>query len=399
MARKRAFQACLDAVARRLRRSPAPAAAAPPEPCRPKNLLFLGGSNTMMAPGYADATVACLTARYGPLGRVANLAVGANTVIHGLMLAKAAADLSDYDLVIVEYGVNDIRLSAEDAMSTWRAGAEGLIRYLLADRPDRRILFAQFNRRAMKPYHFRPGRELRGLGAHYGRTHGVAALDLDGLFRRTLFRDAAAFAALYADDAHFRRPEISAFVGALVAAEVAAAPAPRAPAPLPDPVHPWHFQHARLIDLAPDRATAPPLFRNSRFALPARRVPVGEDIRLDLPGALIGLEFVSTPAAATLRATEGDAAPVAMHTRHKTAGARYPFLLQSAPMAWKQWDDPRPPRAPPAPPRIAARRAARPVPQPHPADAPGRPARRALPVAGALRRLTARRARRIPACG
>lgn len=347
MARKPGIQGYLDAAARRLRRRAANDQPASPQPFRPKKLLFLGGSNTMMAPGYADAAVASLTARYGALDRVTNLAVGANTIIHGLMVAKATTDLSDYDLVVVEYGVNDIRLSADDAMSTWRAGAEGLIRHLLADRPDRRVLFVQFNRRAMKPYHFRPGRELRDLVAHYRRTHDVAMLDLDSLLRRTLFKDETAFAALYADDAHFRRPTISAFVGALVAAEVAAAPAPRAPAQLPDPVHPWHFQHAALIDLVPDRATAQPLFRNSRFALPARKVPVGEELRLDLPGALIGLEFVSTPAAATLRATEGAAAPVAMHSRHATAGARYPFLLQSTPMSWKQWDDPahRQPRA------------------------------------------------------
>lgn len=337
MIRPRNVRRYLDALASRLRgASPLPL---PPQ-YRPRNLLFLGGSNTMMSPGYANAAVDCLTGRFGALRRVTNLAVGANTIIHGLMRAKATADLADYDLVVVEYGVNDIRLASDEAMPTWRAGAEGLIRFLLENRPDRRIVFVQFNRRAMKPYHFRPGRELRELVARYGRTHRVSMLDLDGLFRDVLFHNPAQFATLYADDAHFRRPTISALVGALVADELAKPPPPYVAGPLPKPAHPWHFAQAKLIDFVHDRATTAPLFQNSRFALSALRVPVGGNTRLDLPGALIGLELVSTPAAATLRATEGGDPPVAMHTRHKTTGARYPFLLQCAPMAWKQWDDP-----------------------------------------------------------
>lgn len=340
MAQKPSLRGYFGNLARQLM-APARPAAAPParlEAEGPRNILFLGGSNTVMRHGYASAVIDCLTDRYGPLGRATNFAVGGNSIVHGLMLAKGLPDLDDYDLVIVEYGVNDVKLANGRSMPTWRAAAEGLIRHLLWNRPDRRILFPQFHRRMMHGYQFRPAAELRDLAAYYGQTHRVSALDIDGLLRRVVFPEPAAFSDLYMDGAHFRQPVISRLVGAMVAAEIATPALAEPAAMLPPPVRKWHFQNAELVDFVADRAKAEPVFRNSRFVLPTLRVPVGEQVEIGLPGPLIGVEYVSTATTGVMNAVEGDAEPFALRMRNRKADAkRFPFLLRCDPLGWKQW--------------------------------------------------------------
>lgn len=324
---------------------PAPKAAAEPRASRqlepvvgkPWNILFLGGSNTVMRNGYVDALVASLEDRLGPVSRVTNLAAGGNSTVHGLMLAMQQPDLADYDIVVIEYGVNDVKLAKSDGIDAWKGATEGLVRRLLAARPDVHVVFALFGRRDMhKRYMFRPAESTVEIAAHYAPTQRVTLVDIDHLFRDVLFRDEAEFADLYVDRSHYRRPAIARLVGALIGSGILGAPA-RAAAPLPEPLYPWHFAGAKLVDLvgAPETAR---VFVNSRYTVSTRPIGLGETVTIELPGAIAGIEFVAIPTAATLVLQEEGEAPVALHTRHSRTGeANYPFLLRCRALENRPW--------------------------------------------------------------
>lgn len=318
----------IDTRPRRLREQPEGA---------PWNILFLGGSNTVMRNGYVDALVASLEDRLGPVSRITNLAAGGNSIVHGLMLAMQQPDLADYDIVVIEYGVNDVKLAKSDGIDAWKGATEGLVRRLLAARPDVHVVFALFGRQDMqKRYMFRPAESTVELAAHYAPTQRVTLVDIDHLFRDVLFRDQAEFADLYVDRSHYRRPAIARLVGALIASGILGAPT-RAAAPLPEPLYPWHFAGAKLVDLVGDPETAR-VFANSRYTVPARPIGLGETVTIELPGAIVGIEFVAIPTAATLLLQEEGEAPVALHTRHaRTGEANYPFLLRCRALENRPW--------------------------------------------------------------
>lgn len=305
---------------------------------RPWSLLFLGGSNTLMRLGYSQALVACLADRMGPPAKVTNLAVGAGSSAHGLMIAKTRPDLADHDVIVVEYGVNDVKLSQAGGIDVWRGAAEGMLRHILAARPDARVVFPLFARRDMKPSQFQAARELVDLAAHYGRTHSVRVADIDHLLRDVLFPEAAEFNALYEDKAHFRRPLVARLVGAITASELMAAQ-PGAGAPLPDPVHPWNFAGAEVVDLARIGRPADRSFVNSRYDVPARRIGIGEALTVDLPGAIAAIEFVSLTTAATLIVAEEGQPAFAMHTRHTAIGkgGKFNFLVRCQAIEGRSW--------------------------------------------------------------
>lgn len=305
---------------------------------KPWNILFLGGSNTVMKNGYSDAMIACLADSRGPVGRVVNLAAGGNSTIHGLMLAKERQDLADFDVVVIEYGVNDVKLAGLGAIEIWKAATEGLLRHLLTIRPDVHVVFVLFGRQEMrKSYMYRPADLTLTIAGAYSAERQVTVVDIDHLLRDVLFPDATEFAQLFSDGSHYRRPQIARLVGALVASRVTGAPR-RDGRELPEPVFPGHFAESELVDLVPDPALADRVFANSRYNIPTRRIGLGETVTLDLPGPIAGIEFVSLPTGATLRVSEEGETPFALHTRHsRTQSARFPFLLRCQALEHRPW--------------------------------------------------------------
>lgn len=319
----------IDTRPRRLREQPEGA---------PWNILFLGGSNTVMSNGYVDALIACLADRRGPVGRVVNLSAGGNSTVHGLMLAKQRQDLADYDVVVIEYGVNDVKLAGLGPIEIWKAATEGLLRHLLTIRPDVHVVFVLFARLDMrKGYMYRPAELTLTIADAYAAHRRVTVVDIDHLFRNVLFPGAKEFAKLYSDGSHYRRPEIARLAGGLIASGILGAPQGEEE-PLPEPVFPFHFADSTLVDLVGDPAQADRVFANSRYNIPTRGIGLGETVTLDLPGPIAGIEFVSLATGATLRVSEEGAAPFALHTRHgRTGTAVYPFLLRCQALEHRPW--------------------------------------------------------------
>lgn len=305
----------------------------------PKKILVLGGSNTLMREGYLPALLSGLAARFGAATQVTNLAAGANSSIHGLLLAKAVPDLATYDLVIVEYGVNDVKHARRTAMDILKGATEGLLRHLIAARPDRPVVFVHFLRRDMSATQFGPTKHLKRLVARYGKTSPVFLVDVDGMLRDQLFPTPEVFRSLYSDAGHFRRPVVAGLVGAYVAAEIALhLNRRRRLGGLPTPLVPWHFQNSRVIDVSAstDQEGSGRTFSNSRFRLQTRVLGIGEKMTVEIPGELVCIEFVIHRASATLRVSEEGHEPFAVHTCHRRIG-RFPFLLKSQPLTWKPW--------------------------------------------------------------
>jgi hypothetical protein len=106
-----------------------------------RRALILGGSNSLKRGGYTDTlrrTLRDVT--------FVNLAVGATPCVMGLERCAEVAD-DHFDVVIIEYLINDFGLGGPEGLPLWRAGYEGLMREVLRLWPEARIVAVQLGRR------------------------------------------------------------------------------------------------------------------------------------------------------------------------------------------------------------------------------------------------------------
>ncbi|MCE3543790.1 hypothetical protein LXJ56_26800, partial [Escherichia coli] len=69
--------------------------------------VIIGGSNTVMLPGYLPSLLATMARRGIDLDIAADLAVGGTTSAFGLYQLKTYDKLADCDLLLIEYALND----------------------------------------------------------------------------------------------------------------------------------------------------------------------------------------------------------------------------------------------------------------------------------------------------
>ena len=75
---------------------------------RKLSAVAIGGSNTVMRPGYLTELPRCLERHGIALDLKANLAVGNTTILNGLINLKSREDaLKGSDVLLIEYTLND----------------------------------------------------------------------------------------------------------------------------------------------------------------------------------------------------------------------------------------------------------------------------------------------------
>ena len=97
----------------------------------PLRTTIIGGSNTVMQPGYL-AQLTTMTAQRGvPLDIVADLAIGGTTSAYGLYALKMSDALEKSDLLLIEYVINDAFIYGDERRQFrhWARLYEGIIRY------------------------------------------------------------------------------------------------------------------------------------------------------------------------------------------------------------------------------------------------------------------------------
>jgi hypothetical protein len=305
----------------------------------PVNVLFLGGSNTLLSRGYVDSVRQIAAQVYGQELRIENRAVGGNSSIHGIEILAGVPALTDFDVIFIEYAVNDI--FSNHTMQAWDAGYEGLLRAILQAHPSARIVNLLLSPR--KPRSEERKEAIFSRTWELSRHYGVECVDVDAYLRVELQLSSEEFAALYSDNAHYKRPIVSALIGNFICNHVFGRAAVPALFPVPA-VHEVNFQDAAVVDFtAIDQyGTVRRDFRNSKFSCVSREVQPGFEYEVELPGSVISLSFIAAPESGTLMVAEENEPPFLMETLHtEVKSERFAFLIRCFLLGWKDWSKPK----------------------------------------------------------
>lgn len=270
---------------------------------------IIGGSNTVMDPGYLGQLKAATRRQGIRLDIVENMAVGGTTCGYGLFRLKTSDALDNSDLLLVEYALNDAFIYGDERRQFrhWARMYEGILRYALARNPRLRICTLVLGARNGSWLDSVPSIDagIRYLSDWYG----ASVIDVSRLLMGRFGRDVVTDPAFYSDQGHYSRPIATAIVADLAAdALVDAAQCGHwgqaAELELPPAVDPEHFAEATAIDpqhlarILPDARLME--FNNRRFNVSAIDLARHQlTLRLD-GGKLLGVFHVSMPQTAAL---------------------------------------------------------------------------------------------------
>lgn len=264
---------------------------------QPLRTIAIGGSNTVMKPGWLTALPGALAAHGIAMDLQANLAVGNTTIQMGLMKLLESPDLlAGADLLIIEYTLNDTTVFARSVATfeAWTRSFEGAIRIARQANPDIIVLPVILAARAGQ--HRASINVLHG-GVHYLAHHYALPLaDVNTALVQRFGRDVHDMPGVYGDAAHYQRPVLTTLCAEIVAERLAAWLAARNPrSPLPDPVDPQNHQAASVLRPQPAAPSQVMSFRNHLYSEQA--VDLGRaTLHLEIEGgALLAARYVCTP--------------------------------------------------------------------------------------------------------
>lgn len=273
---------------------------------------------------------------------VVNLAVGANSSVHGLEIAKRYEGLEAFDVVFIEYIINDYKLSNDNGFDTWLASYEALIR-LIAEKNNQVNIFSVIFGRRDEAAAVREARLREGI-ERISRAYGTDVIDVDGFLKKHVTRSEEEFLSLYSDGAHYKRRIVTGLIGSYVANYVAGALArPKTPrGNLPSKsLFDWDFHSAEVLSFAERIGTQQVAFKNSKFSL-ERVVKLDHGIKYSalMPSSLILIVFVSAPDSGVLSVREGTERVIVFPTLHsRVLTGEFAFLIKSSVFARSDWRD------------------------------------------------------------
>jgi len=301
---------------------------------------IIGGSNTVMEPGYLGQFLAASERQGLRLDMVENMAVGGTTSAYGLFRLKTSDALDRSDLLIIEYTLNDAFIYGDERRQFrhWARIYEGILRYALARNPRLKICTLILGARNGSWLGSVPSID---AGIHYlSDWYGTAKIDVSRLLIRRFGREVVTDPGFYVDQGHYARPVATAMVADL-AAEALAEAARRerwddeVHTHLPPAVDPDHFADAGVVDVPAIFRAAPdaPLieYHNRRFALTAIDI-AKHKLTLKLGGGkLLGVFHVSAPATAPLALTRGEAGHHCSLLKGGVRDGKFKFLAAMLP--------------------------------------------------------------------
>ncbi|MBS7537301.1 SGNH/GDSL hydrolase family protein [Ancylobacter sonchi] len=303
-------------------------------------LLVIGGSNSVMAPGYVGQACTWIKAKTRAAPKLTNLSVGANNCLIGLENLKELDGFEAVDKVVVEFAINDFSLATPDGFETWQCAYEGLLRHILLSCPRAQVFHLVLGRRAERKREqtarIRDG--IRDIVDYYKRCRDVRLLDFDNNLRSRLDNDQARIEAHHSDDAHYNFENGIPLLSRYLAHHLMKEPLPVS-APWPASRHADAFDRARLRRLS-DMPAGLDLrtFANARFSRKASVLKPGERLVVDLPGPMICLSFQSTADSRPLLVEEDGEAPVLLFTANaELKQTPDKFRIKNFTFEWKKW--------------------------------------------------------------
>lgn len=297
---------------------------------------IIGGSNTVMEPGYLGQMLAAVARQGVNLDIVDNLAVGGTTSAYGLFRLKTGDALDRSDLLIIEYALNDAFIYGDERRQFrhWARVYEGILRYALTRNPRLKICTLVFGARNGSWLGSVPSIDagIRYLSDWYG----TIVVDISRDLMRRFGRDVVTDPSFYVDQGHYARPMATAMVADLAANGLVAGLAmPDAAGTLPPPVDPEHFAEAGVIDVPALFAAAPdaPLveYHNRRFAFTAIDM-ARHRLELDLAGGkLLGVFHMSAPNTTPLMLARGESGHHCSLLKAGVRDGKFKFLAAMLP--------------------------------------------------------------------
>ncbi|ALN72206.1 SGNH/GDSL hydrolase family protein [Aureimonas sp. AU20] len=302
---------------------------------RPLRVTVIGGSNTVMEPGYLGQSLRAAALRGVEIGEVENLAIGGTTSACGLYRLKTAAQLEESDVLLIEFALNDAFIYGDERRPTrhWARLYEGLLRHALARNPKLKIVSLVFGARSGSFLQSVPAID---AGIHYlSAWYGTSVVDVSRELLRRHGREVVEHPGFYADQGHYARPLATAMVAEIVAdALVEAAHAPPRAGALPEPIDPSEFGAAGVVeaaDLAALAGTQLRRFENRRFGFDGFDAEAHE-IHFRLAGGqLLGLLYVAEAATGTLEIERNGAVRQAALAKGGVTAGRFRFLAALLP--------------------------------------------------------------------
>lgn len=294
--------------------------------------LIIGGSNTVMQPGYLSALLSAMARRGAALDIVADLAVGGTTSAFGLYQLKLhEQELPDCDLLLIEYALNDAFVYGDERrpFRHWARFYEGIIRFARERNPKLRIATLVFGARNGSFLTSVPAIDA-GI-AYISQWYGTTCIDVSRLLMQRLGREVVGHPSFYSDQGHYARPVATTVVANLIADELEPAlAAPPRPAALPPAIDPEHFANARALDgtwLAKRLGRPVVEYANRRFSVSA--VDLGRDrLRFDVDkGMLLALNYVCEPRTPPLDLQADDVMHRAALLKGGVRDGTYKFLV------------------------------------------------------------------------
>lgn len=294
--------------------------------------LIIGGSNTVMQPGYLPSLLATMARRGVELNIVADLAVGGTTSAFGLYQLKIREqELADCDLLLIEYALNDFFVYGDERrpFRHWARFYEGIIRFARERNPNLRIATIVFGQRNGPFLTSVPSID---AGINYiSQCYGTICVDISRMLMQKLGREVVTHPTFYSDQGHYARPVATTMVANLIADVLEPAlAAPFRAAALPPAIDPEHFAGARALDgtwLAKRLGRPVVEYGNRRFSVAA--MDLGRDrLRFEIEkGMLLALNYVCEPRTPPLDIRLGEEMHRAALLKGGVRDGAYKFLV------------------------------------------------------------------------
>ncbi|MGU3398811.1 SGNH/GDSL hydrolase family protein [Brucellaceae bacterium D45D] len=293
--------------------------------------VIIGGSNTVMLPGYLPTLLSTMVKRGVELDIMADLAVGGTTSALGLYQLKIFEQLEDCELLVIEYAINDAFVYGDERrpFRHWARFYEGIIRYARTRNPNLRIATLVFGARNGSFLNSVPSID---AGINYiSQWYDTICVDVSRMLMQQYGRDVVSNPAFYLDQGHYARPISTTIVANLIADVLE--PALRGshrPKALPFAIDPDHFANAKALSgeqLCKRLGRVPVEYSNRRFSIKA--LDLGQD-RMHFAvdnGQLLSLGYVCDPRIPPLDVVTDDEVHRAAMMKGGVRDGTYRFLV------------------------------------------------------------------------
>ncbi len=247
------------------------------------NVLIVGGSNSRLKTGYTSSLRSKLELLGCQIDTFTNISLGANTCLLGIVSLLDLKDGISYDIVVLEYSVNDYSMVARGDWSLWRASYEGIVRKIFRLWPASKLCCVLLGRSNVDAILWdRQINETKSIAKHYN------AIVCDAQYCVPLSIEGD---SVYADPMHYSQLAQD-FTGNL-AAKLICDRDKCASNIFPQAFYDSVFDKVAVLDISTLGTGKKRIFSTSIVKIEALELGISDSFEVDIPGQLVCVMFVS----------------------------------------------------------------------------------------------------------